>query len=82
MKEIEDILYADPPQVDKLRQAFERITSQIVEQSMHDIEVKRALGDRDAVIREQIKMESIKFAQNLLEECYQVIVHSEGQHHA
>ena len=82
MKIIEDILVSDLTQVDKLRAAFSRITDQMVEHSIRDIEIKRALGDQEAVIREQIKMESLKYAQNLLAECYQVIMHAEDQDHA
>ena len=59
---------ADIPDLDKVLQAFDYITAQHVENGMHEIELARAMKDQETVIREQIKIETMKFANKSLQE--------------
>jgi hypothetical protein len=71
MEKVEAIVRSDRPDVVKLAQSFDTITRQIITHSEKEIEVLRALHDQEAVVKEQIKMETIKHARSILEECYQ-----------
>ena len=56
------ILASDRPDIDKLAWAFERITGDIIGFADQEIEVAKALQDREAKIKAQIKMETLKYA--------------------
>ena len=61
-EELDAIIGADLPEMDKLAAAFGGLTSFVVEVTEKEIELARALGDRQEVIKQQIKMETIKSA--------------------
>ena len=63
--------------VQKIMEAFDYITTQIIEQSEKDIELNRALGDGEAVIREQVKMSTIIHARSILNLCHQRVIGKE-----
>ena len=62
------------PEVDKVMRAFDYIVDQQVELGAREVELARAMKDRESVIREQIKMETIKYAQSSLRDCYRLFV--------
>jgi hypothetical protein len=78
IKQVKEIVKSDRPEVAKLALSFDAITSQIVAHSEHEIEVLRALHDQEAVVKEQIKMETLKHARAILEECYQMVTGKRG----
>ncbi|MBN1313629.1 MAG: hypothetical protein JXB30_19660 [Anaerolineae bacterium] len=67
---LDDIIEADLPDIEKLAQAFGWITGRNVEQAENEIELARAMGDQELVIREQIKMEMMKHARSIFQDCY------------
>lgn len=66
-----EIIEADMPDIEKLAQAFGWITSRTVENAGHEIELARATGDQEAVIKGQIKMETMKHVRSIFQDCYQ-----------
>lgn len=54
----------------KVTEAFDYVTRIIISQSEKDIELNRALGDQQAVIREQIKQSTLIHARSILNLCH------------
>jgi sRNA-binding protein len=69
---IRQIQRSDEPEIDKLREFFGQITSQIVEYAEREIELARAMQDRDEMVKQQIKRETIKTARALFARGYQI----------
>lgn len=65
-----EIVEADLPDIEKLAKAFGWITSGYVERGEDEIELARAMGDQEAVIREQIKLEMMKHARSIFQDVY------------
>lgn len=58
-------------------EAFDYITTLIIQQSEKDIELNRALGDKEAVVREQVKMSTIIHTRSVLNQCHQRVTGKE-----
>lgn len=71
MERVDKIVRSDRPDIVRLVLAFDEIVGRIIAESEREIEVSRALHDQEAVIKEQIKMETLKHARTILLECYQ-----------
>ncbi len=65
-----EIIETDLPDIEKLAQAFGWITGSYVERAEGEIELAGAMGDQEAVIREQIKMEMMKHARSIFQDVY------------
>jgi hypothetical protein len=65
----QSIYESDLTDLEKVAEGFRWITAKIIEQGEAEIELQRALGDRDAVIKEQIKVSTIRHAQSLFDYC-------------
>jgi hypothetical protein len=78
MDKVNKIVNSDRPDIVKLVLSFDEIAGQIIANSRHEIEVRRALHDQEGVIREQIKMETLKHAHSILQDCYQMITGKRG----
>ncbi|MBN1428291.1 MAG: hypothetical protein JXB07_07895 [Anaerolineae bacterium] len=68
---LNEIIESDLPNIKKLAQAFGWVTSRNIEHAEHEIELARAIGDQEAVLRGQIKMKTMKYDRSLFEDCYQ-----------
>jgi hypothetical protein len=68
-----EIVEADLPEIERLAQAFGWITASYVEHAQGEIELARAMGDPEAVIREQIKMEMMKHARSIFQDVYRQV---------
>jgi hypothetical protein len=68
--ELDAIMASDAPDMEKLSQAFDCITGFVVGNAEREIELARAMSDREAVVKTQIKMETIKHARAIFETCY------------
>ncbi len=64
------VMNSDTPDIDKLREMFELITGHIVENAEKEIELRKAMQDKEAVIKEQIKMAAMKHVRGIFQECY------------
>jgi hypothetical protein len=70
-KGLDDIIESNLPDIEKLAQSFGWIASRNIERTGHEIELARAMGDQELVVREQIKMEMMKHARSIFQDCYQ-----------
>lgn len=69
---IREIQRSDQPEVDKLRDFFERVTAQIVAYGNEEIELAMAMQDREALVKQQIKVATIKTARAIFARGYQI----------
>jgi hypothetical protein len=69
---IRKIERSDQPEVDKLKEFFGRITAQIVEFAQKEVELARATQDSESVVKQQIKMETIRTARKIFARGYQL----------
>ena len=76
---VDSLKESDLSDLDKVVKAFRHVTEKHIKHSKHDLELARALKDREAVIREQIKQETIKYTQKVLEDCYRIFVGRNSQ---
>ena len=68
--EFEHIFEADLPEVEKVARAFELVTSWYLGEADKQIELIKAMGDREALVKEQIKMSTLKHAREIFADCY------------
>ncbi|RPI86999.1 MAG: hypothetical protein EHM41_06535 [Chloroflexi bacterium] len=68
--EFEQILSSSLPDTEKLARAFLSILHQRHTQSQNEIELQKALGDDQALLKEQIKSETLKYSGEILAFCY------------
>jgi hypothetical protein len=69
---IRDIGQSDQPEIDKLKEYFGQITGKIIEYARQEIDLARAMQDRDELVKQQIKMETIKTARGIFDRGYQI----------
>lgn len=74
MKEVREISRQHLPDIEKLAQAFDLLTSRYMEQAHNEVELRRAMGDEDSVIKERIKAGVMESARGMFQECYRLIV--------
>jgi hypothetical protein len=70
-EKMNEIVASDRPAIVKLVLSFDEITGRIIADSEQEIQVLRALHDQEALVKEHIKMETLKHARTILQECYQ-----------
>ncbi len=68
--QLEKIYEADLPEIDKLAQSFGLITGMMLQYSKEEIELQRAMNDREALVKEQIKLGMIKHTRGIFNECH------------
>lgn len=70
MEDLLAIFNSNLSEVDKLAQSFYHITSLHIQHAEREIELFRAMGDTDQLIKEQIKSETIKHVRNIFNDCF------------
>ena len=70
MENLLAIFNSNLSEMDKLAQSFNHITSLHIRHAEQEIELLKALGDTDQLIKEQIKSETIKHVRNIFNDCY------------
>jgi hypothetical protein len=70
MNKLEEIFNSDQAEIEKLAQAFEWITGQHIEHGEHEIELFRAIQDQEMLVKEQIKLSTIKYVRGVFNDCY------------
>jgi hypothetical protein len=70
MDELDQIFASDLPDIEKLARAFRSITDTCAGAAENQLEVVRALGDRESVVREQIRCSTLRHAQSIFGDCY------------
>jgi hypothetical protein len=68
--EVERILASDLPDLEKVARAFDCITGFIIGHARAEIELARALQDREQLVKTQIKKETMAHARSIFETCY------------
>lgn len=69
-----DIKNSNAPEVEKVARAFRWLADRYLEHAQGEIELFRAMNDRESRIKEQIKMETIKHALGMFHDCYKFMV--------
>ena len=75
---LEEIMQRDEPEAERLKAAFEQITDTILENGTRELELARALGNEQDVVKTHIKLETIRHARYVLDQCYAQLVRSRG----
>jgi hypothetical protein len=68
--ELERILSSDRDEMQKLTAAFDWLTRRIIEVAENEIELARAMHDDDAVVKQQIKLQTLRLARDVFQTCY------------
>ena len=58
------------PEVRKVAKAFDWVTGRIITHAGEEVEAARALRDEEAAVKQQVKMETIRHARAIFEECH------------
>ena len=70
MATFDQIFEQEVPEIEKLAQGFNWITSQYLETYARQIEVTRALQDNESLVKEQIKLEMVRHLRQVFNHCY------------
>ncbi len=73
MDEIKKIAASDLPEAEKLARAFRWVTDQVVKDSQRELEVLRALGDAQALVKEQVKLSTMLHARSIFLQCHLMV---------
>ena len=60
--------------VEKLSRAFEHVTSNIIRHGESEIEIARAMQDEEALVKEHVKVSTLRHARTIFSDCYQFMV--------
>jgi hypothetical protein len=71
---MQEIKHSNLSEAEKLAAAFDHTTKRIIEHAQYEIELARAKHDREAVIKQQIKMETLKHARGIFQDCFQWVL--------
>ena len=74
---LEEIMAQEITDIEKLSQGYDWITRRIIEIAEREIELARAMHDQDNVVKQQIKMSTVKMARGIFEGCY---IQATGKH--
>jgi len=69
-KKIDQIFSSQAPAIDRLAEGYHYILGQHVEESGREIELLKALGDREQVVKEQIKHSLLQHVLSVFDDCY------------
>lgn len=70
MKEYEEIFASDLSEADKIAKGFYHITDRIISHTQNKIELRKAMNDRETLIKEQIKLSTIQHAKSIFDMAY------------
>jgi hypothetical protein len=73
MNEIDEILTTDLPDIQKLAKIFQWITNYYIQNSAQEIELLKALGDQEALVREQIKQSVFRHTQSIFQQSHLLV---------
>jgi hypothetical protein len=68
--EFEAILASDLPELEKLTQAYRFILKDQIAIARREIELQKAIGDQEKMIKEKIKMGTIEYSGSIFAFCY------------
>lgn len=66
-----DQIFEQPlPELEKVRQGFDWVTAMYLKESQFEQESLMALGDRNRLVKEQIKASTLSHAREIFNDCY------------
>jgi hypothetical protein len=68
--EFEAILASGQPEVEKLTQAYQFIMREQIAHARREIELQHAIGDKEDLIKEKIKLGVMEYANDIFAFCY------------
>lgn len=68
--EFEQILTEDLPEIQKLARAYLFILRQQQMYAQHEIELQKAIGNDEMLVKEQIKQSVLKYSAEIFADCY------------
>lgn len=80
MSEIDRIVESRLTDLDKVVQVFDVITTSVIEAAEREMELLRAMGDGESLVKEQIKMETVRHARAILNECTMRVIRRRAWH--
>ena len=69
-KEYEEIFDSDLSEADKIAKAFHMVINSIETHTNNEIELLKAMNDRETLVKEQIKLSSIQHAKGIFNMVY------------
>lgn len=69
-REYEEIFESDLSEADKIAKAFHQVINSIETHTNNEIELRKAMNDRETLIKEQIKLSSIQHAKGIFDMVY------------
>lgn len=73
MKELDQIMESEAPDVEKLAQAFKAVMRFYAESGKQEVELLRALGDKQKLVCAQVKLSTLEHANAVLDHCYLLV---------
>ncbi len=70
MQAYQAIMQSDLPAVEKVKEAFTLVTNFYIEYGEREIELLRAMNDRENMVKEQVKVSTMRSAQGILVDAY------------
>ena len=70
MDELLAIFNSDLSDTDKLARSFDHITGMQITHSEGEIELLKAMGDQERLVKEQIKMETLRHTRSVFQDCF------------
>jgi hypothetical protein len=70
MQAFNAVLESDLPEIEKLAKTFEMVTGMYIEDYERQVDLLRSVKERDALVKEQIKLELMKHARGIFADCY------------
>ena len=68
--DFEQIFDQDLPELEKLRQGFDWVINFYLAESQGEQEALKALGDRETLVKEQVKASTLRHARQIFQDCY------------
>jgi len=69
-QKIDQIFASQSPAIERLSEGFHYILNQQMDESGREIELLKALGDREQVVKEQIKHSLLQHVLSVFNDCY------------
>jgi len=79
LRSYEDIMSSGQPALEKVKEAFSLITDFYIADGEREIELLRAMNDRENLVKAQIKVSTLRTAQAILAEAYRQATAAAGQ---
>ena len=70
--QLNEIIAADLPEIEKLSKAYNFLITEHINISRREIELLRVIGDKEVLVKEQIKLNTMEYALGVFHDCHQL----------